>query len=168
MNEEPARENRASIWSVPRDWQVWYLALFNIQTICLLGLVSWHEVVTARPADELLDIVIAIGTSMGGLIILVAAESIFLTDVTKMLFTMISDRYLRRQRAMGVAEGRAEGLTEGRAEGLTEGRAEGLTEGRTEERQRWVEWNERRLAAEAAGEIFDEPAPPPNNSNGIG
>lgn len=28
---------------------------------------------------------------MAGLIILVAAESIFLTDVTKMLFTMISD-----------------------------------------------------------------------------
>ena len=146
MNEELTRDQRTTIWSVPRDWQVWYLALFNIQTICLLGLVSWHEVVTAELTDGLLDTVIAIGTSMSGLIILVAAESIFLTDVTKMLFTMISDRYLRRQRARG--------------------REEGRQEGRAEERRIWEEWNERRMTVEAAGEEFDEPPPSWPGSNG--
>ena len=77
---------------------------------------------------------------MAGLIILVAAESIFLTDVTKMLFTMISDRYLKRQRAKG----------------------------RVETHEKWEEWNERRMAAEAAGEAFTEPLPSHPNSNGSG
>lgn len=138
MNQELERGQRASIWSVPEDWQKWYLALFNIQILCLLGLVCWHEVATA-PADAgAIDVLIAVGSSMAGLIILVAAESIFLTDVTKMLFTMISDRYLRRERAKG----------------------------RAEERQRWEEWNERRLVAEAAGEDFSEPPPSHPDSNG--
>ena len=147
MSPETERGQRVTIWSVPEDWQKWYLALFNIQILCLLGLVCWHEVATAAESAGILDVVIAIGTSMAGLIILVAAESIFLTDVTKMLFTMISDRYLKRQHAKGVAEGEVRG--------------------RAEERMRWEEWNERRLAAEAAGEDFTEPPPSsPVNANG--
>ncbi len=140
--QERERVQRASIWSVPEDWQKWYLALFNIQILCLLGLVCWHEVAAAPEGAGAIDILIAIGTSMVGLIILVAAESIFLTDMTKMLFTMISDRYLQRQRARGVAEGRAE------------------------ERRKWEEWNEWRVAAEAAGEAFNELLPSHSNSNG--
>ena len=139
MNQEPEKEQRVSIWSVPEDWQKWYLALFNIQILCLLGVACWHEVVTAPDGAGPIDILIAVGSSMAGLVILVAAESIFLTDVTKMLFTMISEKYLKRQRERGQAE----------------------------ERRRWVEWNERRMAAEVAGEDFDEP-PPPINSNGTG
>ena len=46
---------------------------------------------------------------MAGLVVVVAAESIFLTDATKMLFTMISDRYLKRERAKGRAEERQVG-----------------------------------------------------------
>lgn len=156
MNQEPESGQRVTIWSVPEDWQKWYLALFNIQTLSLLGVVCWHKVVTAPDGAGPIDILIAVGTSMAGLIILVAAESIFLTDVTKMLFTMISEKYLKRQREQGHAEGHAEGLAEGHAEGLTE------------ERRRWVEWNERRMAAEAAGEDFTEPPPSRANSNGTG
>ena len=138
MNQETERGQRVTIWSVSEDWQKWYLALFNIQILCLLGLVCWHEVATAPADTGAIDVLIAVGSSMAGLIILVAAESIFLTDVTKMLFTMISDRYLRRERAKG----------------------------RAEERQRWEEWNERRLVAEAAGEDFSEPPPSHPDSNG--
>lgn len=147
MDQELERGQRASIWSVPEDWQKWYLALFNIQILCLLGLVCWHEVATAPADTGAIDVLIAVGSSMAGLIILVAAESIFLTDVTKMLFTVISEKYLNRREKIGEERGRTEGLAE--------------------ERQRWVEWNERRVAAEAAGEMFDEPAPPQINSNGI-
>ena len=142
MNRETEEEQRVSIWSVPKDWQIWYLALFNIQILCLLGVVCWHEVATAPDGEGPIDILIAVGTSMAGLIILVAAESIFLTDVTKMLFTMISEKYLKRRREQGHAEGLAE------------------------ERQRWVEWNERRMAAEAAGEEFTEPPPSHLSTNG--
>ena len=148
MNQEPEKEQRVSIWSVPEDWQKWYLALFNIQILCLLGVVCWHEVVTAPDGAGPIDILIAVGSSMAGLVILVAAESILLTDVTKMLFTMISEKYLKRQRELGHAEGHVEG--------------------QTEERRRWVEWNERRMAAEVAGEDFTEPPPSRANSNGRG
>ena len=53
------------------------------------------------------------------------------------------------------AEGRAEGLAEGRTEGKVEGRAVGLAE----ERHRWVEWNRRRMDAQATGAPFDEQPP---------
>ena len=78
MNQELERGQRVAIWSVPEDWQKWYLALFNIQILCLLGLVCWHEVAKAPDSAGAIDILIAIGTSMAGLIILVAAESISL------------------------------------------------------------------------------------------
>ena len=60
-------------------------------------------------------------------------------------------------------EGRKEGQEEGRKEGLKEGRKEGQAEGRkegqAEANQKWVGWNERRMAAERAGLPFDEPPP---------
>ena len=146
MNQQPETEQRVSIWSVPKDWQVWYLVIFDFQVLFLMGLISWHEMASAPVADGPVDILKAIGTSMAPLIVLVAAESIFLTDVSKMLFTVISEKYLKRRRA--------------------EGHAEGLAEGHAKERQKWEGWNERRLAAEAAGEEFTEPPPLPFNSNG--
>lgn len=51
--------------------------------------------------------------------------------------------------------GRKEGQEEGRKEGLKEGRKEGQEEAN----QKWVGWNERRMAAERAGLPFDEPPP---------
>ena len=48
---------------------------------------------------------------------------------------------------------------EGRAEGRVECRAEGRAEGRAAERQEWRAWNQRRIAAEKHGRIFDESPP---------
>ena len=42
-----------------------------------------------------------------------------------------------------------------RREGLEEGRQEG----RKQERQAWIDWNSRRLEAEAQGRPFNEPPP---------
>ncbi len=40
-------------------------------------------------------------------------------------------------------------------------------DGQAAQHQRWVEWNNRRIAAEAAGEPFDEPPPrPPSPRSG--
>ena len=153
-NQEPEQDRRVSIWSVPEDWQVWYLALFNIQTLCLTGLVSWYQVSTAPQDAGPIDILIAIGTSMAGLVILTAAESIFLTDISKMLFTIISDKYLKRQRAKGREEGLVQGIEQGRVEGFVEAH------------KKWADWYERKTKAEAAGEDFDEPPPSYPNSNG--
>ena len=52
-----------------------------------------------------------------------------------------------------------------RRENLAAGRAEGRAEGREEVNSAWREWNQRRLAAEAVGQPFNEPAP--DFGNGI-
>ena len=77
---------------------------------------------------------------------------------------------LAKGKAEGIAEGKAEGIAEGKAEGIAEGKAEGIAEGEAKgkadgiaERDRvWTVWNERRLAAAAKGQPFDEP--PPSNT----
>ena len=50
-------------------------------------------------------------------------------------------------------------MAEGRAEGEAQGEARGRAEARAEMAAEVVAWNERRLAAEAKGETFDEPPP---------
>ena len=93
---------------------------------------------------------------MAGLVILTAAESIFLTDVTKMLFTIISDKYLKRQRTIG------------REEGLAEGIGQGIDLGIAKAHRRWVDWYDRKTKADAAGEDFNEPPPSYPDSGGSG
>ena len=53
-----------------------------------------------------------------------------------------------------------------RAEGIAEGRVKGAAEGRAELVAEVVAWNERRLAAEARGESFDEPPPGVDDGQG--
>ena len=60
------------------------------------------------------------------------------------------------------AEGKAEGIAEGKAEGIAEGKVEGFQMAN----QAWVEWFQRKEAAEAAGEPFDEPSPAEQHQNG--
>ena len=70
----------------------------------------------------------------------------------------IEERRQRREargRAIGEAHGRAIGEARGRAIGEAHGRAIGRELADSE----WVEWNNRRKAAEAAGENFTEPNP---------
>ncbi len=65
---------------------------------------------------------------------------------------MVTARYLTNKFVTPLIEKR-------RAEGRVEGRVEGRAEGRTEMLEAVRQWNERRLAAEAKGEPFDEPLP---------
>ena len=83
----------------------------------------------------------------------------------------LSDWYSERQekriaaaKAEGKAEGIAEGEAKGKAEGEAKGKAEGEAEGKAEERQLWIDWNTRRLEAEAKGEKFTEPPPSQQNN----
>ncbi len=83
--------------------------------------------------------------------------------LTNKFVTPLIEKRRAEGRVEGRAEGRVEGRAEGRVEGRVEGRAEGRVEGRAEMRAEMLEavrqWNERRLAAEANGEPFDEPLP---------
>ena len=60
---------------------------------------------------------------------------------------LISERYKERR------------YQEGMAKGLAEGEVKGLAEGAAKMARKWQDWNNRRLAAEARGEQFDEPPP---------
>ena len=68
---------------------------------------------------------------------------------------------IEEHKAQGREEGLAEGINRGRAEGIEAGRAEGIEAGRDKAMAEWMAWNQRRLAAERAGQAFDEP--PPSN-----
>ena len=87
-------------------------------------------------------------------------------------FAVVTARYLtekflepmrekRREEAQQRREEAAQALEEARVKAMEQGRVQGLTEGHAEERRKWVEWNQRRLDAEAEGVPFDEPPPEP-------
>lgn len=52
-------------------------------------------------------------------------------------------------------------LEQAKTDALAAGKAEGRAEGVAERDRQWAAWNNRRIAAEAKGEPFDEPPPHP-------
>ena len=72
---------------------------------------------------------------------------------------MIKYRMFMDERAQRLAKGKAEGIAEGEAKGKAEGIAEGEARGIAERDRVWTAWNERRLAAAAKGQPFEEPPP---------
>ena len=152
------RAERTAIWSVPEGWQTWFFILFSVQLLSLIGFVVWYEV-SLNGEDSWPETILAIGRGASPFVILIAADSwpetilaigrgaspfVILIAAESFILTevaeMISERYLEKR----------------------------YRDGRADEYQRWVEWNNRRLAAEAAGEPFDEPPPsqpPPRRGN---
>lgn len=74
-------------------------------------------------------------------------------------YDYLMNKYVRPLQERQRAEGREQGLAEGREQGLAEGRVEGRAEAEAEFRRLVSEWNQRRLAAAARSEPFDEPPP---------
>ena len=75
---------------------------------------------------------------------------------------MIKYRMFMDERAQRLAKAKAEGIAEGEAKGKAEGITEGEARGIAERDRVWTAWNERRLAAAAKGQPFEEP--PPSNT----
>ena len=67
---------------------------------------------------------------------------------------------------MGTRDAINDWLEKRRRQARAEGMAEGIAEGRAELVAEVVAWNERRLAAEARGESFDEPPPGVDDGQG--
>ena len=132
---------RDAIWSVPAGWQKVFFWLFTFQLTACLGLVIWYHVWQKIDYGGM-DTFFAIGQGTGWFILPITAITFVLTE----LGFMFSEEFLRKR--------------------FQRGRAEGLDEGRTEAWKQWNAWNERRMAAESAGERFDEPPPSmPSNGN---
>ena len=68
----------------------------------------------------------------------------------------IEERYLNPLREKRIKR-EQEAMRKIREEGYKEGYEEGHKQGSAEAHARWETWNERRLAAKANGEPFDEP-----------
>ena len=68
------------------------------------------------------------------------------------------EKYHNKRRREGVEEG----IKIGEERGIKVGEERGLKVGREERQQQWVEWNERRMEAEAANRPFTEPPPGQN------
>ena len=94
-----------------------------------------------------MDTFFAIGQGTGWFIVPITAITFVLTELS----FMFSEEFLRKRFERGKEEGKAVGLAQGFVEAWVQ----------------WETWNKRRIAAEAAGEKFDEPPPPPpRNVNG--
>ena len=130
-------ERRVSIWSVPERWRKLFFAIFSLQTVALIGLAVWYEVFVVT-GDSWPETIFAIGRDAAPGIGVVAADSIVIVDVV-MILTLLYEDYRRKRTEMALAR----------------------------LQQRWEAWNQRRLDAEAAGQLFDEP-PPTLTRNGRG
>ena len=173
---QPPQEDRDSIWSIPLARRALYFGLFTVYALAGIGFLIWYEVFE-NTADTWQQTVLSITQGIG--ITTVGAAGMALLTIEGPRTVMVIGDYLkkkliepleerrrleaeRRQEeaaARGLEQGLAEGLAEGLAKGHAAGHAEGRAEGEARRQAEWVDWNERRLAAEANGEAFDEPPP---------
>ena len=174
--EQDSGEDRQSIWSISKSEQATCFGLFS--AFLLLGLVflAYHETLVLETKESATIIrniiaqtavtgvaaaVLSLATAEGGRLAMVAARYI----EERYLNPLREKRINREQEAMKKVreEVRAEVAAEVRAEVTAEVRAEVAAEVTAQvtadANARWVEWNERRLAAQANGESFDEPLP---------
>ncbi len=90
---------------------------------------------------------------IGGILV-----SLYQAMVNRFVIPVIEE-HKARGREEGLAMGRAEGRAAGIEEGIEEGIERGIEKGRDKALAEWAAWNQRRLAAERAGQAFAEPAP---------
>ena len=135
---------RVSVMSVHEGWWYAYLAVLFLQMAGWTGMVAWDEAAYGDHA-RLIEYLRAVGrgtSHMTGMFILNSIGAVELGRLTMVLAQGIADRLEERRRRF-----RAELIAEGMAMGKAQLAAE------------VADWNERRLAAEARGEKFDEPPP---------
>ena len=164
--------DRQSIWSVATGWLPAYFALFDAlgwlgTAFVIARNLFWLQHPTVH--DMIWAIIVGIvivGAASATISILIVELGKNAMIVGTYLEEMIKKRRARqmaeaveRGRSEGIAKGRSEGVAEGIVKGRSEGRSEGRAEGAAEISARIREWNDRRLAAEAKGEPFDEPPP---------
>ena len=119
---------------IPEDWIPWHLLLFI--ALCVVGMVL--RGVEQFPLHHRGDVVGFTNAMIDGSVSVIVVSAAVSTAIVEGAL-IFAEKYLKHRFERGLEEGREEGTES--------------------ERQRWVEWNERRLAAEAAGEPFHEPSP---------
>ena len=115
---------------IPEDWIPWHLLLFI--ALCVAGMVL--RAVEQFPLHQRDDAVGFTNSLIDGSVSVIVVSAAISTAIVEgaMIF---AEKYLKHRFERG------------------------LEEGAELERERWRDWNDRRIAAENAGEPFDEPTP---------
>ena len=145
---QPTQEDRDSIWSIPLARRALYFGLFILYAMAGIGFLIWYEVFENKAdtwQQTILSITQGIGVTTVG-----AAGLALLTIEGPRTFMVVAD-YITQRWLNPLKERLRE-----------EGRAQG--DARTQ--ATWEAWNERRVAAEASGEPFDEPPPGTSSTEG--
>lgn len=143
---DPDRQTRISLGTIPA-WQFrQHFIVFSISSLLMLAARVYNgvEVLGIDPAwHQIIDL---IGDKAGSTM----AACLGLSAIGVEGANMVLAELMRRQWARDAAEGEARGEARGQA------RMHRL----------WTEWLQRKEAAEAKGEPFNEPPPQPENGNG--
>ena len=119
---------------IPEDWIPWHLLLFI--AFCVVGMVL--RAVEQFPLHERGDVVGFTNAMIDASVSVIVVSAALSTAIVEGAL-IFAEKYLKHRFERGLEEGHEKGTKS--------------------ERQRWVEWNDRRLAAEAAGEEFTDPTP---------
>lgn len=128
------KDDRVSILSIRRIWIDLALTVFSLQVIVYAVLLIRHEVAKGNELMETAQVVI----------VQLAAAMAVATGTTFILFQGVDFIMF---------------LTQLYKERLQRKIEEAKVEGKAEERELWIEWNNRRIEAETKGEDFNEPPP---------
>ena len=148
LRKEPSQqpqEDRDSIWSIPLARRALYFGLFTIYALAGVAFLIWYEVFE-RKADTWAETIYSITQGIG--VNTVGAAGLALLTIEGPKTVMVVADYIT-QRWLNPLKKRL--------------REEARAEGEARRQAAWEAWNERRLAAEAQGEPFDE-APPGKSS----
>lgn len=136
------REDRVSVLTIRRIWVDLALTIFSLQVIVYAVLLIRHEVAKGNAPMETAQIIVAQLAAM----MAVATGITFIIFQGVDFFMFLTQLYKERlQRKIKEAEAK--------------GKAEGKVEGKAEERDLWIEWNNRRLEAVEKGVEFNEDPP---------
>ena len=134
-------ERRESIWSVGEPWRWLYFTFFLLLMSLGSSLVGWDTLFGEGADRGVVQLLLAAFMAQAAVSVASAGMSLGITEVV-MLSTMLARK-----------------LDERKARILREGRQEGRLAERAVRDAEWDAWLERMLAAQAAGEAFDEPPP---------
>ena len=134
-------DRRESIWSVGEPWRWLYFTFFLLLMSLGSSLVGWDTLFGEGGSEGVVQLLLAAFMAQAAVSVASAGMSLGITEAV-MLSTMLARK-----------------LDERKARILQEGRLAGLAEGSAVRDVEWDAWLERMLAAQAAGEAFDEPPP---------
>ena len=151
---------RVSAMSVHEGWWYAYLAAFFIQMVGWTLMVALDEAAYGEHV-RVVEYLRAVGRDSSHMVQMFILSTIGAIELGRLILVLAENlaKRLKQRRERDMALFKADLIAQGKAEGMAEGRAQGRTEGRAESMAKVAAWNERRLAAEARGERFDEPLP---------